>query len=70
MYSKITITLKPKEKAALIALAEHEERDPRGQASILIRESLNRRGLLSPYPEVFQDFQAPFSKGKGNGSSA
>ena len=44
--SRITLTLNPLEKKALIVLAEKEFRDPRAQAALIIRQELERRGLL------------------------
>jgi hypothetical protein len=46
VYTRITLTLAPSEKSALIRLAERELRDPRAQAAIIIRQDLERRGLL------------------------
>ena len=45
--AQITIFLKTTEKAALRLLAEQEFRDPRAQAALIIRQELERRGLLS-----------------------
>lgn len=45
--SRITVTLTPNEKAGLISLAEKELRDPRFQATLIIRQELVRCGLLS-----------------------
>ena len=44
--TRITISLKDPEKMALRALAETEFRDPRQQAGLIIRQELERRGLL------------------------
>jgi hypothetical protein len=44
--SRITISLKSQEKIALHVLAEMECRDPRSQAILIIRQELERRGLL------------------------
>lgn len=46
--TRITLTLTPEEKAALIALAKQERRDPRYQAAIEIRQALERAGYLRP----------------------
>lgn len=46
--AQITIPLKANEKAALLFLAEQENRDPRQQAGLLIRQGLERAGLLKP----------------------
>jgi len=43
---RITLTLQEKELTALIALAEQELRDTRGQAVLIIRQELGRCGLL------------------------
>lgn len=45
--ARITINLQDQEKNALRALAEHEFRDPRAQAALIIRQELERRGLLN-----------------------
>jgi hypothetical protein len=45
--TRITISLKDPEKTALRALAEKEFRDPRAQAALIIRQELERRGLLT-----------------------
>ncbi len=44
--ARFTIKLSEVERAALVKLAEDEQRDPRVQATLLVRESLERRGLL------------------------
>jgi hypothetical protein len=43
---RITITLFESERNALFELASTERRDTRGQAAIIIRQELERRGLL------------------------
>lgn len=48
--SRITLTLAPVEKTALLTLAEKEFRDPRAQAALIIRLELERLGFL-PNPE-------------------
>ncbi len=45
--ARITITLKSNEVDALIILADREFRDPRDQAALIIRQELERRGLLA-----------------------
>lgn len=45
--TRITISLKELERTALRALAEKEFRDPRQQAALIIRQELERRGLLT-----------------------
>jgi hypothetical protein len=44
--TRITISLQDPEKMALRVLAETEYRDPRQQAALIIRQELERRGLL------------------------
>lgn len=44
--TRITVTLKREERAALIQLAENERRDERAQAAWLIRQQLEKLGLL------------------------
>ena len=44
--TRITISLRDPEKMALRVLAETEFRDPRQQAALIIRQELERRGLL------------------------
>jgi hypothetical protein len=46
MITRITITLKVDEREALHVLAEREYRDLRTQAALIIRQELERRGLL------------------------
>lgn len=48
--SRITLTLDPIEKKALSVLAEREFRDPRAQAALIIRQELERHGLLQAEP--------------------
>lgn len=48
--SWIAVTLENDEKEALKRLAEREKRETRYQAALLIRESLERLGLLPPAP--------------------
>lgn len=48
--SKVTITITPEEKAALIDLAQAELRDPREQLRWLLKEAAERRGILPPAP--------------------
>jgi hypothetical protein len=40
------IRLEDQERDALIRLSQNEKRDPRAQAALIIREYLERRGLL------------------------
>jgi len=46
--TRLTISLKDQERMALCALAAQEFRDPRAQAALIIRQELERRGLLQP----------------------
>jgi len=43
--------LSPEEKGFLLALAEHEERDPSDFLRLLIRRAARERGLVSPMRE-------------------
>ena len=43
----VNVTLRPDEKSALVVLAQQERRDPRDQAALIIRQELERRGLLT-----------------------
>jgi hypothetical protein len=45
--ARITICLTDLEKTALRTLAEKEFREPRAQAALIIRQELERRGLIS-----------------------
>lgn len=54
LYSRITIVLDLDETSALKALARKERREPRAQAELIIRDELERRGLL-PVAESNQD---------------
>lgn len=44
--SRITVWVEDDEHEALIEFARIEKRDPRSQAAMIIREFLERRGLL------------------------
>ena len=44
--TRITVKLDEAERDAIRALAKDERRDTRAQAALLIRESLEKRGLL------------------------
>jgi len=59
----ITVPLNPKEKDALLTLAERERRGPREQAAVIIRRELERAGLL---PEE-KPGKAPAELGVSNG---
>jgi hypothetical protein len=45
--TKLVIFIPNQESDALRALAEQEYRDPRAQAALIIRQELERRGLLA-----------------------
>ncbi|MCB8950353.1 MAG: hypothetical protein H6653_20280 [Ardenticatenaceae bacterium] len=45
---RLTINLLDEERQALYSLAKQERRDIRGQAALLIRQELQRLGLLLP----------------------
>ena len=51
---RIQIKLSPQEWRALIRLAEVERRDERDQASIMVRDELQRRSLLDRAPASTQ----------------
>ena len=44
--ARIMLTIETDERDALIELARREKRDARAQGAMLLRESLERRGLL------------------------
>lgn len=47
--ARITVTITPEEKAALITYARKEmRRDPRDQAAIILRQHLEQAGYLPP----------------------
>ena len=46
MTIRMVVTLEPKERSALIKLAEMELRPPRDQIRVILRAELYRRGLL------------------------
>lgn len=52
---RITIVLKDPEKIALLTLADREFREPQAQAALIIRQELERRGLLTPEVNVIED---------------
>ena len=47
----IAVTLREDEREALGRLADAERRDPRDQAALIIRQELERRGLLAEVPQ-------------------
>lgn len=48
--TKVYVPLNEIERKALIQLGIAEKRDPRQQAALLIRQQLERLGLLQPIP--------------------
>lgn len=48
--NRITVNLQQDEREALVVLAEQERRDLRQQAAVILRQELERRGLL-PLPD-------------------
>ena len=44
--TRMTVKIQSNECAALVALAQRELRDPRAQAALIIRNGLERMGLL------------------------
>jgi hypothetical protein len=44
----VKVMLREDEREALEILAEHERRDPRAQAALLIRRELERQGYIRP----------------------
>lgn len=50
MMTRIMIQLDGLERSALATLAERERRDPGSQAAMLIRQQLEKLGLLQPAP--------------------
>jgi len=55
MLTRIPIMLDERDIHALSRLAKHEYRDIRQQAAILIRQELERRGLLAATNQPAQD---------------
>jgi len=68
-FRKLVISLDGTERSALAELAQHERRDPRDQAALIIRADLVRRGLLpaEPQPAPPQKGATPL-KGAAGGS--
>ena len=52
---RITVSLKATERDALFLWAEREFRDPRMQASLIIRRELERMGFLPADIPTFQE---------------
>ncbi len=50
--TKVYVPLSETERKALIQLGLSEKRDPRQQAALLIRQQLERLGLLQPTPTI------------------
>jgi hypothetical protein len=48
--AQVTIILKESEKVALILLADQERRKLQDMAGMLVREGLERRGMIEPFP--------------------
>lgn len=48
---RVNVPLRDDEKNALWMLSEQERRDPRAQAALLIREQLEKMGLLPQLPK-------------------
>ena len=46
--SRIVIILAEQERKALVELARHEMRYPRDQVRLILRQELERRGLIEP----------------------
>jgi hypothetical protein len=44
---RFTVRLRTEERDAIWRLAQQERRDPRDQAALIIRQELERRGLLT-----------------------
>jgi hypothetical protein len=57
MMSRVPILLDEKSAVALVALAKQELRDPRQQAAMIIRQELERRGLITKSPRSDQQAQ-------------
>lgn len=51
MTRKIFVPITSEESIALVNLAEQERRDPRQQAAMLIRQQLEKLGLIQPTPQ-------------------
>ena len=47
----VKILLDDREREALVVLSRRERRDPRAQAAVILRQELERRGLL-PIPDA------------------
>lgn len=62
--SKVTITLCPVEREALIKLALTEVRTPRDQARYILRRELKRAGLLPPADQHDAQSQAQAPTGR------
>jgi hypothetical protein len=52
---RVYVPLSNNERNALVKLAEIEHRDPRQQAALLIRQSLEKLRLLPPTPKPTQE---------------
>ncbi|RLC75121.1 MAG: hypothetical protein DRI81_12620 [Chloroflexi bacterium] len=60
MMNRISVNLQQDEREALVVLAEQERRDLRQQAAVILRQELERRGLL-PISTQPQPTQAALS---------
>ena len=64
MMNRLMVPLLQDERQALLALADRERRDPRQQAAILIRQELERLGLV-PSPQPLDVASANDGQAKG-----
>ncbi len=55
--AQVTIILKESEKDALILLADQERRKLQDMAGLLVRESLERRGMIEPFTSIYKPNQ-------------
>ncbi len=55
--AQVTIILKESEKDALILLADQERRKLQDMAGLLVRESLERRGMIEPFTSLYKPNQ-------------
>jgi len=67
--SRITITLSSQEKNALRILSEKQFREPRAQATLIIRRELELQGLIAPanaQPVITPPAQEPSAQGEAD----
>ena len=74
MITRLTVTLRADERDALRTLAAVEFREPRQQAALIIRQELERRGLLpqaqpAPLPPALVAHTEEMGTGFGWGAS-